>query len=279
MHKLRLPGSRIAQKAILGCAIVAAVWGFSFILPPAVDWPVFRAATLKLLAGRSPYEVEGFFNPFWALIPLIPIAILPEPLSRAALFVATLLALTYTAHRLGGKLAGTLLLLMSPPAIHGLLNGNIDWLAALGIVLPSQIGLFFVTIKPQIGLAIAIFWTTEAWKKGGWQRVVKLLWPLIVAFVFSTIAFGFWPARATVETSLWWNASLWPMSIPVGLALLVTAIRKGKINYAIGASPCLSPYVLFHSWIVALLAIVHSLPELSAAVSGLWILVIMLAIR
>jgi hypothetical protein len=61
------------------------------------------------------------------------------------------------------------------------------------------------------------------------------------------------------------------MSIPVGLALLVTAIRKQKIEYALAASPCLSPYVLLHSWVGVLLAIVSSTPETIAAVIGLWI--------
>jgi hypothetical protein len=39
------------------------------------------------------------------------------------------------------------------------------------------------------------------------------------------------------------------------------------------ASPCLSPYILFHSWVVVLFAIVAATPEIVAAVIGLWILV------
>jgi hypothetical protein len=73
---------------------------------------------------------------------------------------------------------------------------------------------------------------------------------------------------------LWWNATLWPMSLPVGLVLIVTAIRKRELKYALGASPCLSPYILLHSWVVVLLAIVSSTAELIAAVIGLWILVV-----
>jgi len=67
----------------------------------------------------------------------------------------------------------------------------------------------------------------------------------------------------------------WPASIPVGLALLIAAIRKRKIEYAMGASPCLSPHVILHSWVGALLAVVSSTPELIAAVCGLWILVVL----
>ena len=39
-----------------------------------------------------------------------------------------------------------------------------------------------------------------------------------------------------------------------------------------GASPCLSPYLAFHSWTGALIAIVSSAPATAAVVVGLWIL-------
>jgi hypothetical protein len=267
-YQLFLPGTI----AIVLFGII--VWGLSMVLPPAIDWQTaFRPAALKLIAGRSPYEVEGFFNPFWGLIPLIPMAVFPEQVGRAMLFVATLLSFAYIAHRFGARPLATLFILLSPPAMHGLLNGNIDWLALLGLVFPPWVGLFFVMIKPQLGLAIAIFWTIEAWRDGGWRGVVRLLWPITTVFLLSLLVFGPWPLNSAKEVDLWWNASLWPASIPVGLVLLTTALRTRKINFAMGASPCLSPYVLLHSWIIALFAIVHLLPELIMAVIGLWILV------
>jgi len=62
------------------------------------------------------------------------------------------------------------------------------------------------------------------------------------------------------------------MSIPVGLVLVVTSLRKRNIFYSMGASPCFSPYILLHSWVVALYAVIRSTPETIAAVVGLWIL-------
>ncbi len=271
--------TRFHAFCVMACFIGGAIWGLSFVLPPAVDWhTAFRPAALSLLSGRSPYYVEGFFNPVWALAPLLPIAILPEQIGRATLFVLTLSSLGYVVRQLGAGLWATLFVLLSPPAIHGILNGNIDWLVALGVVLPPRIGLFFVTVKPQIGFTIVIFWVVEAWKNGGSQEAIRLTLPFMAAALLSLLLFGLWPLRTKREITLWWNASLWPMSIPVGFALLVAALRQRNINYAMGASPCLSPYVLFHSWIVALLAIVNSLPELVAAVAGLWVLVILRAV-
>lgn len=265
---------------LLTLALVSGlmIWGLAAVLPPSVDWSTaFRPAALKLISGRSPYEIEGFFNPFWALIPLIPIAILPEQIGRAVLLVVSIIGYAYITRKLGGGMTAVILILLSPPALHGLLNGNIDWLTTLGVVLPPPIGIFFVATKPQIGAAIIVFWVIEAWRDGGWRKVARLIGPITIVFLLTLLIFGPWPLRSAKEIDLWWNASLWPMSIPVGLALLVAAVRTRKINFSMGAAPCLSPYILLHSWIIALFAIVTRLPELGAAVIGLWILVIIQA--
>jgi len=255
--------------------IVAAM---AMFLPPGVDWQyIFRPAVFELLAGHSPYRASwdqyDFFNAPWTLLPLILLAVLPVQVGRALLAVVTILSFAYVAHRLGGKPLAVALLLVSPPVMHCLLVGNIDWLVVLGFIMPPQIGLFFITIKPQIGFAVAIFWLVEAWRKGGWREVVRIFWPITVALTLSIVIFGPWPLRFETQAGVWWNASLWPMSIPVGLALLAAALHKRKIEFAMAASPCLSPYLMMHSWVAALLAVVASLPETAAAVVGFWILI------
>jgi hypothetical protein len=260
--------------------LVLLTWGISLVIPRGVDWSTaFRPAALALLKGESPYTVYGFYNAPWTLIPLIPLAILPEQIGRAALFVTSVISLTFIAWKLGGNKLTILLLLLSPPALHGFLNGNIDWLAMYGFILPPQIGLFFIAIKPQVGVAVAVYWLWRTWQEGGWQAVLRTFLPFLVILMITFILFGLWPLRYQREIALWWNASLWPLSLPVGLALLIASIKKDRLEYAIGASPCLSPYVLFHSWIGALLAIIKSTPETIAAFVGLWALIILRAIQ
>lgn len=261
---------------IISGAILALAWGLKDIVPRGVDWTyVFRPAALAFLSGRSPYTVEGFFNPPWTLIPLIPFALLPENLGRTLLIFVGLAAFFYVGKRLGGSKTAILALLLSPPVLHGMLNGNIDWLALLGVVLPPQLGLFFLSMKPQIGAAIAFFWFIEAWREGGWRQTGRVFTPILLAFSLSMLLYGAWPLRAKVEVGLWWNASLWPMSLPLGMVLLVTAIRKRQLAYAMGASPCFAPYIWLHSWVVAIFAIIQSTPETVAAVVGLWVLVVL----
>jgi hypothetical protein len=246
------------------------------VVPPAIDWrDVFRPATLEALKGHSPYKIDGYFYPPWAVLPLIPFALLPEAVGRVLLIVVALVAFAYTADKLHASKIATIALLLSPLVLHEVLNGNIDWLAVLGIILPPWLGLFFIVIKPQMAIGVIIFWLFFAWKEGGIKKVIKTFAPVTIAYGLSMIVFGLWPFAAVNRALvIWWNASLWPVSIPLGLTLLVTAIRKNDIRYAMGASPCLSPYVLFHSWVIVLLAIVTSTPEIVMAVIGLWILVI-----
>jgi len=163
--------------------------------------------------------------------------------------------------------------ILSPPVLHSLVNANNDWMTLIGFVLPPQIGLFFVVIKPQIGVAVALFWLVEAWRKGGWREVVRVFWPVTAALALSFVIFGWWFARFGGETQLWWNASLFPASIPVGLALIAASLRQRNIRFAMAASPCLSPYVLLHAWSGAFAALLQTPIEFFAAWAGLWILV------
>lgn len=250
------------------------VVGMTFVLPSAIDFhSYFRPAALAVLHGHSPYDTPGFFNAPWAILPILPLALLPESLGRAVLAVAAFLTYGYTAYRLGGKPLAVTFFLLSPTVVHDLLNGNLDWLTMLGFVLPRPIGLFFLAVKPQIGAVVGLFWLIEAWREGGWKRVVHDFWPFASALGLSFIIFGIWPLRFQANLTMWWNASLWPMSIPVGLALLTAAVHKRDQRLAMAAAPCLSPYLLLHSWGAALLAIIEQVPETIAAVAGLWILV------
>jgi hypothetical protein len=251
----------------------------SVYLPPDVDWSRSYLPALKaLLNGQSPYEA-GLNNPPWALIPLIPLALVPMKIGRAVLFLSGLISFAYVSFRLGAKPIAVAAFLLSPPVIHDLFFGNINWLPLLGILMPPQIGLFFVTVKPQIGWVVAVLWLVEAWRQGGIRQVLRVFWPISLALTLSFAFFGFWPYRfsAVLGYAQSLNHSLWPTSIPVGLVLLVAALRKRNIRFALAASPCLSPYVLLYAWSGALITLSSMTMEMVAAVAGLWLLVVIRA--
>lgn len=262
--------------ALIVAAFLMLVFPLAKILPPGVDWHLaYRPAALAVLEGRSPYSVEGFFNAPWAILVHLPFALFPEEIGRAALFLIGCGAYGLVAYRFGATPLALTAFMVSPPVLHGLLNSNIDWLALLGFIMPPQLGLFFVVIKPQVGIGVMLFWLYQSWKEGGWRQVVRVFSPISILLLISFMMFGLWPLRFQQEVSLWWNASLWPISIPVGLVLMVSSIRFKDMRYAIPAGPCLSPYVLLHSWVGALLPLLSLKAETLVAVAGLWLVVLL----
>lgn len=247
--------------------------GLGAKLPMAVDWTgTFRPAALSMWRTGNPYT-NGFYNPPWAILPLLPLALLPETWGRGVLIVVSLLSFAYTAKRLGASPLAMALILLSPLVVLCVQFGNIDWLVVLGFVLPPPVALFFLVAKPQVGLVMALYYAVRAWQE---RKLIETVAPVTIALLLSFLVYGFWPAQATGLVAQGWNTSLWPYSIPVGIALTVAAVRKRE--YAMAASPCLSPYVAPYSWIGVLFALCNSVPELAAAVVGLWILIAVLGL-
>lgn len=275
MEKTKFFSAKISFLIILTIAIVLFAWPtVGYLHSP--DWhATFRPAALEILHGRSPYNAKGFFNPPWAAILLIPFAVLPEKVGWAVLVVVALGVYAYVAHKLGANKLTIAILLLSPPSLHGILIGNIDWLAILGIVLPPWLGLFFLALKPQVSVVVILYLFVAEWKRGGPLRVFKTFLPVGLAAALSIMIFGPWFLNIPSLDKLPANDSLFPMSLPLGLVLTVAAIRKNDIRYAMMASPMLAPYLLLYSWIVALLALAPKPSETTAAVIGMWIVVLM----
>jgi len=249
---------------------------FYLYLPLGVDWrDTYQPSTLELLRGHSPYDIVPFVNPPWILLPLIPLAILPDKLGCAIWAVLSLYAYGYVAFKFGAKPLALLALIFSYPVLFDLFYGQIDALIILGFLMPPGIGIFFVLAKPQIGIGIAVFWAIEAWRKEQFRGLVKLLVPVSIAFLLSFILYGTWFLRARNSIPLTVNAALWPQAIPIGLALLVYAIRTRSKNISILSSPFLSPYMGPHSWAVALLGLLPNQIELIIASVGLWVAVVL----
>jgi hypothetical protein len=234
------------------------------------DFPAaIRPALLLFLSGKSPYAAPGFYNPPWALVPLIPLAILPVEWGSAILSVANLLVFALIAAKMGAKPAALVLFLIAPQILSIVLDPNIDWLAALGFVLPPQIGVFFVLMKPQMGVWLALYWAVDALRAGGIKKAATIAVPVSLAFLLSFAIYGLYPLRAAELNHASWNASLWPASLPFGLALVVSALKYKRPGLAILAAPFLSPYVGAPAWGVAALGLLPGNLEFVAYLLGL----------
>lgn len=281
---LRLSGRQIGLLVALLILLVGAVWLGSRSIGGGSDWFITqRPATLLLLQGRSPYElnqeagywsISYFYNPPWTLIPLIPFALLPPALSRALLIVVSVGASGYCVHKLGASRLMTILFVLSPPVLMGTWNGNIDWMVLLGFVLPPQIGLFLVLVKPQMGLMVALFWFIQSLRHGRMRETARVFWPVTLATLLSFALFGLWPLEALRNAPVGesFNTSAWPLSIPFGIVAMLAAFKTERVEYAMAAGPCFTTYITFHSWVGALAALAKSRDYMLAAIIGTWII-------
>ncbi|MFM8321555.1 MAG: hypothetical protein ACKOC5_11630 [Chloroflexota bacterium] len=254
---------------LLAAAYLAAVIAGSLLLPDELgaDWrKSFYPAARLLLQGQDPYQVDQFLLAPWSLAVFVPLALLPARAGTAVLLVTGLCVYAYVAVRLKASPIGLAAILLSPQILHNLINANVDWLALLGFVLPPQVGLFFLALKPQIGLPLALFWGVEALRE---KRLLRTFAPFTALLLVSFGLFGLWPLKfSAVQPE--YNASLWPASLPFGVVLLISALYRRRERLAQAIGPFFSPHVMFHSWSTLLYALAPDTVELVCAVVVSW---------
>lgn len=254
----------------VGAYIVLSTFLYHYF-PMRHHWPtIFRPAALALGALHSPYSVVDFYNPPWALLPIIPFALLPERVGWALYAAFSLFAYGFSARRLGASWLLTLAFLLLPHTLYNLIQVNVDWMIGLGILLPPEIGLFFVLVKPQTGGFLALYWLIEAWQRGKSREVLRVFGPVLAAFLLSGLLFGPWMSRS-VGLVMPEDKHFWPVSIPIGLMLLYLAFRDRRKGLCLSCAPLLAPYTQFYSWPVALLGLLPSKLWMFVMVATLWL--------
>ena len=249
-------------------------------LPLGDDWPTFfRPATLMLLRGQSPYSVGiGFYNPPWALLPLVPMALLPFQWGRLVLFFVSLAAFAYGARKLTSQPISILLFMTSTPVVFCLNGGNIDWLLMLAFVTPAPFALMLAAIKPQIGIGIAFYWLIESWRLGGIRLMIKNFTPVGLLLIASFLLYGFYPLSFGQLNHVIWNASPFPYLIPLGVFFLVSVLRSQEDNPLMAAGLFFSPYFSIHSLFTFLVPLLERPKVLFVAWTLLWIAVMAKAV-
>ncbi len=242
-----------------------------------IDWrETYYPAARAVLEGNNPYlAAPTFRNLPWTLIPMLPLAIFSERVSGDLYFILTLALYTWVAVRLKASRIALIAFLLSSPVVYGMRMLNVDALALVGFILPPQIGLFFILIKPQMGIAMIPFWMFETWRAGGWRSLLRAFLPATIATVLSLVIFGTASiGRSNDLLQSAWNASLWPWAFPIGFALTILAVRNRRKDQAMAASPFLSPYLAYHSWVSVLAGLMQRDLELVLAVIGMWLVAV-----
>jgi hypothetical protein len=260
----------------IGLLIIVFIKLFPYV-PDGKDWvDYFRPAIILMFSGKSPYDIP-FNYPPWALLPLAPLAILPAKVGSTILVIASPIVFSLIVYKLGAKPITVLFFVFSSPIIHSAFNINIDWLPALGLLMPPQFGLIFILIKPQSGIGLAVYWLFDAWQKDRFRGVFRVIWPVSLACLISFAIYGFWPLSAvkmTMEYAVhpYANASIFPYGIPIGIIILFYTIRNKLPTLSVSSSPLFSPFVTMQSWSSFLLGLINY-PAISISASILsWII-------
>jgi hypothetical protein len=241
-----------------------------------IDWKeTFYPASREVLNGESPYSVQTFRNVPWTVLFLLPFAVFSEKAGGILFFIASIAIYAWTAYRLKASRIALIAFLLSPPVVYGLRMLNVDIFVLFGFTLPASIGLFLIFIKPQMGFVMALFWLVQSWRQGGVKRVLQTFAPIGIALLLSFVIFGNWAqGRQDDLLNSFWNASLWPWAIPIGVVLTALSLRDAREDLAISASPFLSPYLAYHSWATVLAGLMRRDFELVLAVAAMWLVAV-----
>jgi hypothetical protein len=151
---------QLSRPLVIGLFLIFALyWAIHYVWPAlGIDWhETFYPAARAVLNGQSPYVVPTFRNAPWVLLFIVPFALFSEEPGGILYFIANLAAYAWVAYRLKARPLAFVAFLLSPPVVYGLRMLNVDALVLIGFVLPAPIGLFFVLIKPQMGIAMTFY--------------------------------------------------------------------------------------------------------------------------
>lgn len=210
----------------------------------------------KAIHANDPYAVPGFYNPFWIFAPVM-LAELFGVYKTAVWVVLNLCCFIYVCIRLKLPLWMVVPYLALSGAFMSVYLGNVEGIVALGLVLPAPVGIVLLMIKPQIGMAVTAYYVLSALVYSGWKKAARMLVPVLVLFALSVALYGDWFAKPAELIGLRYNtASLFPLAIPVGIALIVAGVSRRNIGYALMAIPFTSPYMIMHTWAFPFLGVV-----------------------
>ncbi|RPJ29525.1 MAG: hypothetical protein EHM33_00725 [Chloroflexi bacterium] len=241
--KLIFENNVLQNSLIFGFAVVIGM--LTVIVIPGGGSDVRDAFLPSLHQWRSPWLEANIMLP-WSTLVLMPLRLFSPIVATIIINVVSVLMTALTLKRLGGNILLTVPILVSPIGYWMFTTGQIDALVLGGfLLLPAGYDLLF-------------FWKPQVVLHALWARVLRSPKIYFMAgfflISFSFVIWGNWPqaifnAAYLSVTNGWWNRSLWPYSIPIGLVFVYLSIKKKDESYGIMASPLLSPYVNGSSYI------------------------------
>jgi hypothetical protein len=254
--------------ALTAFLAISALFYFAPI-PVGFDFANIHAALLRMIRGEEVYQTTdgiGYYLAPWLTGLLSPFALMNARLGWSIVNGLSLFAVVAVAHRFGLSLCHTALVLLSPPMIYNLLQGQTDALLLMSLFIPKQIWMLAALMKPQttIGFGFALLRRQRLW--------IAALLIFLGALLASLFLFPDWPVLI-IEMSRTEFAGLipqnflpiWPLNLIVFFGLIGMAVEKDDERLYISASPFLMRYASAGSYIGVVLSVFTVLKAWQAA--------------
>lgn len=241
----------VSQALAVGWWCAAVVVRTLDIVPVWYDQE--RTFTQVIHHFLTPYADPHFVNPPWTAIILAPFGLIPLPLAALIQLCLYFAILALIMIRLGGGLRTALVVFTSFMAFDAALELNIEWIVALGLLVPAEYCLPFLLVKPQIALGYAASFDVRTM----WRAGLVMGGVLLVSFV----VWGFWPPELYEQTTFVTGQAHnlapiavlpWPVSVAVGLWLEWRAFRRHDPILGVLGWMFLSPYLTLYSILLPL---------------------------
>lgn len=237
------------QKIIFSSVLFVIVSVMFYIAPTyanftySVDWKTWVYPVGSDLL--HPYRLWAFVNPPWMAIILSPLHTFPQAIGAAVNAGLNFIVIFLLIYKQKGGLLPIILVFTSLPFCAVILNGQIEWVPALGFLIQNEWALPFMLAKPQSGLLAAFDWFLKSDRK--WRYVIIGCGLLGLSF----LVWGWWVGDLITNVHLVeektagyasWSFSPFPYGIPFGLGLLFYIWKNRPANGEILGA--LSTYLL-----------------------------------
>ena len=273
--------SEFRRALLLAVGLAVVWWGVALafgqatgIAPWADQRTTFTQAVHHL---QNPYALAWPYVP-WTAALMAPFGLLPLPLAVLAQMVVYFALLAAVVYRFEGGLGALLVVLTSAIAFDTALEINLEWIVALGLVLPREWSGPLLVVKPQAALGYWFGFQWREWWRGGLVMLAVLalaliLWPgwidgMIGAVRANTL--GDWGSRINLALS-----SLMPRPLAwlIGAGLAGLALYRRDVVIGVFAWQFFVPYSTFYGWMPAFALLAARWPRIALVVSlTLWAL-------
>ncbi len=268
---IAMPSERVTA-LLLSQAFALAWWGFALIIrahelvPVWIDQErIFRPATQQL---ADPFQVVFFANAPWTPALLLPFSLLPLPLATLAQLCLYFAILTAVIFKFGGSLKTVLIALSSFVAFDAAVELNVEWLAALGLLVPQTWSGPLLLVKPQVALGYVLSFTR--------RQLVRSGAVVLAALLVSLVVWPGWPLRmldaAAPLAGRGYNVA--PMAFLsvyisplIGVVLAWRAVRRHDAIVGVLAGLFFVPYIAFYSLLIPFALAAVRWPRMALLVS------------